>query len=1496
MSKTNEPNNQNNQVSPIRNLFRKDEDQYKRSEPAEKTGDIPKNKKQDDASSVNRQQTVPDESQSQNESGAARRSEGDSFFNKMKSRFSGFVNALKQQPESDDFDEDEDEYEEAPAETSEEPKKPSKIVLPPPRSKQNKPTDRPSTAEKTVNAASAENALSEADMKSDPKTSVEGSEAARSILKPEEKSAEAKQDIPAKTESKTEKPASKPEEKPAETKQDTPAKPESKTEKPVSKPEEKPGEAKQDTPAKTESKTDKPVSKPEEKPAEAKQDIPAKTEPKTEKTAVNQEEKPAEAKQDTPAKPEPKTDKPTTNPEKRSGEEKTLLPPEKKAVPELPVNKASKPVEGEKTAGSVARMTPPAPKQPVSSASERPKKEIPEFDIFAEFKKEQSGKTDPDQKAKSKEKANTAPSVADNPLIDSKLAPKTDAVKASEKANTAPSVTDNPLLDTKLTPKSDLPKPAPKANTAPSVTDNPLLDTKLTPKADAVKASEKANTAPSVTDNPLLDTKLTPKTDAVKASEKANTAPSVTDNPFLDTKLTPKLDLPKPAPKENTASEVSDNPLVESNIPDTPEKTEDMLQKAASGVPVEKTVLIQPSTESNNSDKNNSDSSTTDEKSEKKSETTATLPVVEPTVPVRDDTVVQSATTDQQSSETVSSIDAVPPAPQVPEVPRSKYTADDLPGGDGISIIPWDVPKRQPDPDNLIYNAEPQGESEPEPDLSEGQVAAVSYHYSNAEPFIVMAGKFTKTLRGEYEAVRIFRGTVAAPHRPPAPPAPPAPLKSEASARKKQKKAEKRQDKKSAAAVSAAAAAVTAASLPKAKATKQKSPFGRKKPAPQPQQAAKTETVSHKSPDNLSSVMSEAAVSVKDTEPLVPEPTKKKSSRYDRQKKAKVKKDKKKFRFGDLFSSEEEFDPDDVLQNDSENKPQLDDYNEEKDAVVIKTEISANFQTVFARTITLLCTAVASIILSLLGQCTTLFRDSMRNGWMWFAIISFLIFGIAVVVSRNTVVNGLMPLKKFRGNSDTAVAAASVACAIQSITAIFTPHVFLSNTLFIYTPLVILALFLNSLGKLLIIMRTHNNFSFLIKPYPKYAGKIYTDKQNAEKMTSDLPTHKAIIGYTRRSKFMSNFLQLSYAPDPSEEFASFLAPWTTLYSVISGILFGIINDSYVGGLSCFALTACMSIPMISLLAVNIPLRRLCKSTLRSGAMITGYETVKQFCDTNAIMIDSSQLYPKGSVTLSGMKSFKQSKLNEALLSGASIMYAVNGTMIHVFENIVQCSKDLLPKVDNVVYEDGKGLAGWVKGQRVLIGNRQLLLSHNIQPPDKEIEDRYLNMGNDVTYISVSGELIAMFILSYKTNKYVANELKNLEQNGVSFIVRTVDANITREKVAERFGLFHRCITILPTGLGNICHEVTSAVDERSRAYLVTRGKLSSFAKAVSGCIRMKSNVTFSKVLQGVALALGIGIVTMISFVSGFEKLGCLEMLIYIGFWSVTSIIATLIRK
>lgn len=106
----------------------------------------------------------------------------------------------------------------------------------------------------------------------------------------------------------------------------------------------------------------------------------------------------------------------------------------------------------------------------------------------------------------------------------------------------------------------------------------------------------------------------------------------------------------------------------------------------------------------------------------------------------------------------------------------------------------------------------------------------------------------------------------------------------------------------------------------------------------------------------------------------------------------------------------------------------------------------------------------------------------------------------------------------------------------------------------------------------------------------------------------------------------------------------------------------------------------------------------------------------------------------------------------------------------------------------------------------------------------------------------------------------------------------------------------RSIKILPTVLGNICKDEMSRRDESSKALLATEGKLHSLARALGGCIKIRSNFFISIVIQVIGVALGVLIAGAVSLFSGLNGLSGVDLLLYVLFWTVATIIAPLIQK
>lgn len=575
----------------------------------------------------------------------------------------------------------------------------------------------------------------------------------------------------------------------------------------------------------------------------------------------------------------------------------------------------------------------------------------------------------------------------------------------------------------------------------------------------------------------------------------------------------------------------------------------------------------------------------------------------------------------------------------------------------------------------------------------------------------------------------------------------------------------------------------------------------------------------------------------------------------------------------------------------------VDDYMGEDDEKSIMQEINLNIKKLFGRTMLTGGLALVSIIITVLVR---LFPQAICNAVFFapvaYAVINFLLIGFSTFVNRVAIMSGLTPLAHFKGNSDTAVALAAVASVVQTVVSFFCLYGVTSFDINYYTVIVLAAFFANNLGKLLMVLRVKENFKFTAADGQRYAAKIYNNESVAAQMMSGTAVERPIIAYQHRTGFPSNFLKISYAPDPSEDLASKLAPATAVIAVVVALLYGIFFGSFSGAVNAFALVCAVCIPVSTLLAVNIPMYDLCKKLLPTGAMLSGYPSVKQFCDSTAVMIDANELFPADSVFLDGIKTFEDYNIDESLLCGIAILKEAKNPIAKVFEKVVDETDGDLPEVESVLYEDELGLVGWVNGERILVGNRELMTKYSVETPSIEYEDKYIQSDKQVTYVARAGRLIAMFVTHYIADSILMPELHRAEANGISILVHSTDCNITNDLICSLYNVFYRTVKVLPTGLGTVLKECKSTFEETSRAYLITNGKTSAFLKAVSGSVHIKRNISLSIVIQLISVVLGVLLTATLALYAGVGVLGTLEVLIYSLFWGVATLVAPLIHK
>ena len=584
-----------------------------------------------------------------------------------------------------------------------------------------------------------------------------------------------------------------------------------------------------------------------------------------------------------------------------------------------------------------------------------------------------------------------------------------------------------------------------------------------------------------------------------------------------------------------------------------------------------------------------------------------------------------------------------------------------------------------------------------------------------------------------------------------------------------------------------------------------------------------------------------------------------------------------------LNGEEPENDPHEEVEEISE---ELEDFNAPSDAPSVAHDLRANMRELLLRVmVTGLCTGLLGLF-GLLGEFQPLFlwevsREITTGAYI---VLNLIFLLLSVGFCYQMVWNGLKALFRFRANSDSGVALAAAAAVLQSFYACFVSDSIMSGSLHLYSVLASGALLLNSLGKLMMIRRIWLNFRFVSSRETKYAVQLYDDYNTSLKLAKGCVADSPVIAYQQKAGFFTRFLQLSYESDPLENNSQTLAPLGFVASLVLCIVSLVLTRDVAQALSAFTACACVCVPFTGLLGGNVLLHRLAALGKKCGAMVVGYPAVERFSNANAVMLDARELFPRGTILLNGIKTFGNQRIDEAIMDATALMCAAGGPLVSVFDQIVKTRREVLPRVDKPVYEDGRGITGWVSGHRVLIGNRDLLAAHQINPPSHDYEEKYTVGGKKAAYLAIGGQLVAMFILSYHPDSHRARELQRMEANGISLIVRTCDPNISNSFLANAFGLDPHSVRILPDVLGEEFLRVSEEFSPKAAALLATRGRAVSMIRMISACVRTHSNLIMATVMQTMGVIIGFVLAAFLVCTTGQHQLTTLTLIIYEVFW------------
>ena len=557
----------------------------------------------------------------------------------------------------------------------------------------------------------------------------------------------------------------------------------------------------------------------------------------------------------------------------------------------------------------------------------------------------------------------------------------------------------------------------------------------------------------------------------------------------------------------------------------------------------------------------------------------------------------------------------------------------------------------------------------------------------------------------------------------------------------------------------------------------------------------------------------------------------------------------------------------------------------------IRVNINLLRNAVFFRTVSLAVLTIIGAFLAIGESSYTLLYPALSQlmtvrGYCFL----HLILGLLILfITFPTVINGMRKLFHREADSDTIAAMPLIPCLLTILATIFVPEPMQHNLVHIFLPVSSFILLMNSIGKLFIIRRATRNFALLTKNFEKYIVTCVQSETAAEELTRGVVQDYPILATIRKTKQMSDFLRHTYASDLADRFSKKLAPIVAgisllLAAAITGIRIGVLetpaeNIPFFCSVLTMLLTAGCSagIP----LTVNLPLDRASKRLCPHGCTLLGYQSVDDFYDVNSILVPAATLFPKQSITISGIKNFSGFQVEEALLDAASMVYAADSILQNAFAALVE-EKDggMLYQVEDCSYEDNFGICGWIRHRRVLLGNREMMMAHHVEGMPTKVRELEMTSGSqDVLYLSVSGVVAGMFVIDITADPMVKRQMQRLKEEQISVIVKSVDSCITLQRLTTLFGVPDSMLKILPSADNDLYEKETAPLQDVS-ASTIHDGSFFGTARLLLEARSIKRAATTGLLLQVIAVILGLSICIGYILVNGYDNITSQTLLFF----------------
>lgn len=299
-----------------------------------------------------------------------------------------------------------------------------------------------------------------------------------------------------------------------------------------------------------------------------------------------------------------------------------------------------------------------------------------------------------------------------------------------------------------------------------------------------------------------------------------------------------------------------------------------------------------------------------------------------------------------------------------------------------------------------------------------------------------------------------------------------------------------------------------------------------------------------------------------------------------------------------------------------------------------------------------------------------------------------------------------------------------------------------------------------------------------------------------------------------------------------DKFYNFLHLTVLAASLITGIV--IMVRSKDASMFVTAIVACLCLcgPIMCELARTVLLYIKNRQLNSCRAAVTSYDGLKTVEKATSVAMDASDIFAVTVKKFRAVKGSRHSTHDCAVLAAATLKESGSllWSQFRTFEDTIEGE---LPEAEELTYEFRKGFICSCAGRHVMVGNRKMLLSHEIEAPTKEEEKKYAGNKNAM-YVVIDGVLSATFLVSYSVIPSLKKAAVDFNKTGLVLMLTSREPCLSENIASLKLGSDISSVKILADDASELMQEYRLNRSMRQENSLIcSRRKKSIFMLVVS---------------------------------------------------------------